>query len=71
MAFLIALLITLAVSAVMVIVRALILSYPAMLLFGAIHSWYPVVPAFGYAQTLGIILLLSLLIPVSTSVKND
>lgn len=71
MAFLVVLLITLAVSAVTVIARALIVSYPAMLLFGAIHSWYAAVPAFGYAQTLGIVLLLSLLIPVSTNVKSD
>lgn len=40
---------------------ALLISWPAMLLFGAVHSFLPIIPAFSYWQTLGIVLLLRLL----------
>jgi hypothetical protein len=40
---------------------ALVISYPVMLLFGAVHSFLPVIPAFGYWQTLAVVLLIRLL----------
>lgn len=48
----------------------LLFTWPAMLLFGAVHSFLPIVPAFGFWQTLAITLLLSFIIPTSTSVKS-
>lgn len=35
--------------------------WPAMLLFGAIHSFLPVIPAFSFWQTFAIVMLTSLL----------
>jgi hypothetical protein len=37
------------------------LSWPVMLLFGAVHSFLPIVPAFGYAETILIFALIRLL----------
>lgn len=50
----------------------LVIAYPAMLLFGAVHSFLPVVPAFGFWQTVAIVLLLRLLFgQSSSSTVND
>ena len=40
---------------------SVLLTWPTMLLFGAVHSFLPVVPAFGFWQTLGVVLLIKLL----------
>jgi hypothetical protein len=49
----------------------IIVAYPAMLLFGAVHSFLPVVPAFGFWQTLAVVLLARLLFGSSgSSVKS-
>lgn len=53
------------------IIRALFVVYPAMLLFGAVHSFLPVIPAFGFWQTFAIVILLGLIIPTSYTNKTD
>lgn len=40
---------------------SMILSYPAMLLFGIIHGFLPIIPAFGFGQTLAIVMLCGIL----------
>lgn len=37
------------------------LSWPVMLLFGAVHSFLPIVPAFGYLETILVFSLIRLL----------
>lgn len=56
-------------AVIVAILLGLLVSYPVMLLFGVVHSFLPVIPAFGYAQTLAIVLLTRLLLPspVTTS----
>lgn len=45
---------------------AVILFWPAMLLFGALHSWLLWVPALAWQPTFLVIALLYLLIPTSS-----
>jgi hypothetical protein len=53
------------------LVFALILAWPAMILFGVVHSFLFFIPAFSYGQTLAIMLLLRLIIPTSTSASTS
>lgn len=40
---------------------SLLLTWPIMLLFGAVHSFLPAIPAFGFWQTLAVVLLIKFL----------
>jgi len=44
-----------------------LVAWPTMLLFGAVHSFLPVIPAFSFWQTVGILLLVGFLFPRSSS----
>lgn len=46
-------------------------SWLAMLLFGAVHTFLPVVPAFGFWQTVAILALLRLALPGGPSVNTS
>jgi hypothetical protein len=43
------------------ILYAVLAVWPAMLLFGAVHSFLPIIPAFGFWQTAAVVLLLRIL----------
>lgn len=49
------------------VIWAGLVTWPAMLLFGAVHSFLPIVPAFGFWQTFAVILLLRFIIPTSST----
>lgn len=51
--------------------RAIFLFFPTMILFGAVHSHLPFVPALGWVATFFVVALISILIPTSTSVSNS
>lgn len=51
--------------------RALTLFWPTMLMFGAVHSYIPGVPALGWSATFFVVALISLLLPSSTSLDSD
>ncbi len=57
-------------TVVAVLFISFLFAYPAMLLFGVVHSFLPVIPAFGYAQTFAIMLLLRLILPGPAVVKS-
>lgn len=44
-----------------------LVAWPTMLLFGAVHSFLPVIPAFSFWQTVAVLLLLGFLFPRSSS----
>lgn len=46
---------------------AALIAWPAMLLFGAVHSFLPVIPAFGFWETLAVVLLARLLFTSSSA----
>ena len=50
--------------------RALLLFWPTMVLLGAVHSHLPWVPPLGAAATFLVVMLLSVLVPTS-STSND
>jgi len=52
------------------IVVTALLSWPTMLLFGAVHSFLPVIPAFGFWQTFVIMLLIRFLLPTPSVSSN-
>lgn len=41
-----------------------------MLLFGAVHTFFPVIPAFGFWQTTIIVILIDLLFPSMRGAKK-
>jgi hypothetical protein len=43
------------------ILYAVLAVWPAMLLFGAVHSFLPIIPAFGFWQTAAVVLLIRIL----------
>lgn len=51
-------------------IYATVVFWPAMLLFGAVHSFLPFIPAFGAGQTWVIVALLALLIPHGSASSN-
>lgn len=40
-----------------------LVSWPTMLLFGYVHTFLPVVPAFGFWQTAALVVLVRLILP--------
>jgi hypothetical protein len=58
---------TLALSPLMILLdamlKALILSWPVMILFGNVHSHVPWVPPYGWIASFWIVALISVLIP--------
>lgn len=53
------------------LLRALVLFWPVMILFGMLHAQVPAVPAFSWWVSFLIIALLSLLVPTATSSSSD
>lgn len=51
--------------------RALVLFWPTMILFGAVHSHIEWVPNLSATATFLVVALISLLIPVSSDTDND
>jgi hypothetical protein len=51
--------------------RALLLFWPTMLLFGAVHSHLPWVPNLSATATFLVIALISILIPSNTDTNKD
>jgi hypothetical protein len=50
--------------------RALLLFWPTMILFGAVHSHIPWVPPFGWTTCFWVVALISVLVP-TVSGKDD
>jgi hypothetical protein len=50
------------VIALMLIVTVIV-AFPAMLMFGVVHSYWAWLPAFGFWETLGVIILARLVLP--------
>jgi hypothetical protein len=53
------------------ILYAVLAVWPAMLLFGAVHSFLPIIPAFGFWQTAAVVLLLRILFGGGWSGKSE
>ena len=53
------------------ILYAVLAVWPAMLLFGAVHSFLPIIPAFGFWQTAAVVLLLRILFGGGWSGKGE
>ena len=56
---------------VLAILWVFLVSWPVMLLFGAVHSFLPIVPAFGFGETIAILLLVRLLLGIGFSADKD
>jgi hypothetical protein len=55
----------LAVIALFVIVTLLV-TWPAMIMFGVVHSYWAWLPAFGFWETLGVVVLARLVSPTAS-----
>ena len=64
-------LVALALALSLAVIWAGLVTWPAMLLFGAVHSFLPVVPAFGFWQTFAVVLLLRFIIPTGSVRSSD
>lgn len=58
-------------GALVTVLWGAVISWPVMLLFGAVHSFLPVIPAFGFWQTLAIVLLIRLILPSPSSTPSS
>jgi hypothetical protein len=65
------LLVALGLALLVALVYGLVVAYPAMLLFGAVHSFLPIIPAFGFWQTVAIVLLTRLLFTSTNASASD
>jgi len=45
---------------------AVILVWPAMIMFGIVHSYWAWLPAFGFWETLGVVVLARLVLPTAS-----
>jgi hypothetical protein len=50
-------------------VLAAVTVWPTMLMFGVVHSYWAWLPAFGFWQTFGVLVLVRLLMPVQVNTK--
>lgn len=48
------------------LVVALVMVWPSMIMFGVVHSYWAFVPAFGFWETLGVLVLARLILPTAT-----
>jgi len=60
-----------AAAIVIGILWVFLVSWPVMLLFGAVHSFLPVIPAFGFGETVLVLLLVRLLFGTGFSASKD
>lgn len=58
------------VIALMLIVTVIV-AFPAMLMFGIVHSYWAWLPAFGFWETLGVIILARLVLPTANINSNS
>lgn len=60
-----------AAAIVLGILWVALISWPVMLLFGAVHTFLPVIPAFGFGETVLVLLLVRLLFGTGFSASKD
>lgn len=53
-----------------ILVAVIVVTWPAMIMFGVVHSYWAPLPAFGFWQTLGVIVLVQL-VTAKTYVKES
>jgi len=46
-------------------------TWPAMLMFGVVHSYWAWLPAFGFWETLGVMVLVRLVFPTASVNQNS
>ena len=59
-----------AAAVVFILVAVAIVTWPAMIMFGVVHSYWTALPAFGFWETLGVIVLVQL-VTAKTYVKES
>lgn len=47
----------------LIFIVTFIVTWPTMLMFGVVHGFLPVIPAFGFWETMGVLVLIRLLYP--------
>jgi hypothetical protein len=57
-------------AVVFILLAVAIVTWPSMIMFGVVHSYWPVLPAFGFWETLGVIVLVQL-VTAKTYVKES
>jgi hypothetical protein len=63
-------LVTIAAVVVVAVVLGFVLAWPAMILFGIVHAFWPFLPAFGFWQTLAVVILARLLVGTFSAQAN-
>jgi hypothetical protein len=58
-------------SLVLGVLIVALFTWPAMLMFGVVHSYWAWLPAFGFWQTLGILVLVRLVFPTASVNQNS
>lgn len=53
------------------LILAILFVWPAMIMFGVVHSYWAWLPAFGFWQTFGILVLVRFVFPTASVQQNS